>query len=186
MLRSVPPRSHWTRARPCPTPPGGQKRTPLSREPLWIHSPHGFSPGRTHVSTATLWIFDCVEGISSGPVIRAAADVSPSFCRKSRIPCAVRSPAGKSKGRPGTYNHGGGRDAWPGRDDPPPLAITHPRQVRRGIARVRRGEVRGDRILVHLILHTPRHNGKLQESFIEGQRFDDPHLERANPPGLLG
>ena len=109
------PRSHWTCARPCPTPPGEQQQTPTPEGPLWI--PHGFSPGRTHVSTATLSIFERVRGISSGPVISAAADVSPSFCRKSRIPCAVRSPLEKSKGRPGTGHHrlrgGKGRVAEP-------------------------------------------------------------------------
>ena len=113
------PRSHWTCARPCPTPPGEQQQTPTPEGPLWI--PHGFSPGRTQVSTATLWIFDCVEGISSGPVNRAAADVSPSFCRKSRIPLALRSP-GKSKGRQGPETIG----STHGEGTRGPAEIIHP------------------------------------------------------------
>ena len=103
----------------------------FSSVPLRIHLPHGFSPGRTQVSTATLWIFDCVEGISSGPVNRAAADVSPSFCRKSRIPLAVRSP-GKSKGRQGPETIGSThREGTRGPAEIiHPLAISHPRQIR--------------------------------------------------------
>ena len=114
------PRSHWTCARPCPTPPGGTTANTYSRgpplDPAWIFSgPH---PGlHRHLVDLRLRRGDLL-----GSRQQSRGGRITQFLQEESNPVGGQI-AWKIQRTPGTGNnrfYTRRRDAWPGRDNPSP------------------------------------------------------------------